>query len=258
MTAPKWYDCTVSNKDGKIALQWVIDRLKNAPTDRFCIGVETGTTGYQHYQIRVVFKKPMTLNELIMLGTEFHNWQPTHVRNFEYCEKDGNFYRSWEGPLARFGTLDLWGWQKEAVEFFDGQDERRILVIVDINGCNGKSYLSKWLVAHHKAVYVPPMQDGQDFMAFGMAKPSTGYIFDMPRSESIKQRKGMWSAVEQFKNGYLYDKRYQFRDKWIEPPKIIVFCNEMPPLEALSEDRWDIFEMKGKGENAYLWLWEGE
>ena len=56
-----------------------------------------------------------------------------------------------------------------------------------------------------------------DFMAFAMAKPDKAYIFDMPRTESVKQRKGMWSAIEQIKNGYLYDKRYQFRDMWIDP-----------------------------------------
>lgn len=78
-------------------------------------------------------------------------------------------------------------------------------------------------------------------MAVAMAKPSKGYVIDLPRADG-KAKKPMWSAIEQIKDGYLYDKRYNWREKWIEPPKIMVFCNDFNASD-LSTDRWQDFEI---------------
>lgn len=97
------------------------------------------------------------------------------------------------------------------------------------------------MVATHRAQFIPPMEKAEDILAVAMAKPSTGYIIDLPRADG-KVKKQMWSAIEQIKDGYLYDKRYNWREKWIDPPKVMVFCNDYDK-NALSTDRWDCFDI---------------
>nr|WCD56398.1 MAG: replication associated protein [Smacoviridae sp.] len=219
-------------------------RILEPIAERFCVGDEKGdTTGYEHLQGRVVFKVGKSLKTLVNMGLGWH-WTPTHVRDFLYVEKEGNFYRSWEKTISKWANIELKAWQKAILEELDNQNDRQVTVIYDEDGNHGKTWFAKYCVATHRATYCPPMQDAQDFMAFAMAKPDKAYIFDMPRSESVKQRKGMWSAIEQIKNGYLYDKRYSFRDMWIDSPKIIVFCNELPDMDTLSRDRWRLYRFE--------------
>jgi len=250
MTAPKWYDLTISKeKSGKTAEE--IGRILEAQgAERYVIGDEVGEGGYEHYQVRVVYKVEHTPEWMILTwGPMGGHVSPTHVRDFKYCEKEGRFYRSWEKAINPFSQIDLLPWQKTVLEAFEAQDDRGVLVVVDVAGGAGKTTLSKYCQVTRKAQYVPPMGEAQDLMAFAMAKPSAGYIFDMPRSNSVKHVKGMWSAIEQIKNGYLYDKRYQYRDQWIAPPKVMIFTNEEPPEERLSADRWKTIHLERFGDS---------
>lgn len=246
MTKPKWYDFTIPREDEKF--ENLCTALKSWKAEKFVIGIETGgNTGYEHWQGRVVFKKPMTLAELLKLqieaGVKPGHWTPTHVHNFDYCEKEGNFYRSWEGALAKYRDLELREWQKECIaDVLGEQSERQCTVIVDYCGNQGKSYLAKHLVVKYGFAYVPAMPNFEDYMFMAMAHSSAkGFIFDLPRADTIQQKKAMWMAMETIKNGYLYDKRYEFREMWIEPPKMLVLCNEEPPKDMLSLDRWRIY-----------------
>lgn len=256
MTAPKWYDMTLSREKlkerGIDGFEKMGQVLENLGSDRYVIGEEKGADGYEHYQIRVVFKKEKDMDALINIFGSFGHVTPTHVRDFNYCEKEGNFYRSWEKVLNKFAEMKLLPWQGQAVGMLNEQNDRTVQVIIDFEGNHGKSWLGKYMQVNRYLQYVPPMGEAMDLMAFAMAKPCRGYLFDMPRSESIKQKKGMWSAIEQIKNGYLYDKRYQYRDMWIDPPKILVFANEEPPMDALSKDRWKLYTFEKWGETDVL------
>lgn len=243
MTEAKWWDFTASK-----AMGWAQDRIipiLEPIADRFVLGDEVGEGGYEHVQGRVVFKVGKELGALQNIMPGVH-WTPTHVRNFDYCEKEGNFYRSWEKGLKQYTNIDLRQWQGQAVAQFKDQGDRTVMVIVDPVGGKGKTVLAKYCVVNRYACYCPPMQDAQDFMAFALAhKNAPGFIFDMPRTESTKQRKGMWSAIEQIKNGYYYDKRYSWQEHWAEKnPRIMVITNEMPDLDTLSRDRWEIYTIK--------------
>lgn len=244
MTEPKWWDFTA--KDEGITAQEVIDLCKDLGCDRFAFGAEVGDGGYRHYQGRIVLSVGKDLKTLSNWNKE-HNvtwhWSPSHVRDFKYVEKEGNFYRSWEDAIAKYGLITLKSWQEIAWNLLKDQDERTVLVIYDPVGNHGKTWFCKWLQATHRAQYVPPFSEAQDFMAYAMSRVAERYVIDMPRAETIKQRKGMWSAVEQIKNGYVYDKRYNFRDAWIGEPKVCVFCNELPDKGTLSADRWAVYAL---------------
>lgn len=260
MTQPKWWDATI--KKESVDLSKLMETL-DEECDRYVIGEEVGKDGYEHYQVRMVCKKPKELstvhNMLARSNPTYAGWiSPTsrEGRNFNYCEKEGRFIRSWEKALRRFATIELDDWQAQLQEIWKHQNERQVDVLYDPQGAIGKTYFSKYMVATHQAEYVPPIGDAMDLMAFALEKPAKAYIFDMPRCESVKQKKGMWSAVEQIKNGFLYDKRYKFRSMWIEPPRVLVMCNELPEMDTLSQDRWRIYHTEKWGDTRVLLPYE--
>lgn len=258
MTAPKWWDLTIPK--GMLTTKQVVEMFERAHSDKFVIGEEVGTlTGYEHFQCKGHFRKPYTQNEIKKIFGESVHCEPSIVKDFTYCEKEGKFYRSWQGALAPFYDLELRPWQGQAIADLKEQSERECTVIIDKIGNHGKSYLSKHLVAKYNYAYVPPMTSAEDYMFMAMAHPSAkGFIFDIPKSENTQQEKAMWSAMETIKNGYLYDKRYSFQEKWIEPPKMLVLTNDKPPKNMLSEDRWRLLELIDRGQASYLTPWEDE
>lgn len=244
MTSPKWYDATISvdnlrqsvvelKDPKKDVIQWVADYFE-PKCERFVIGDEYGENGYHHLQCKLVFKHEWDIKYVIG-WFPWANWSASHTRNFDYCEKEGKYYRSWEKALAPYVTLDPVLWQEWFLDFWEKQDDRKILVVLDKTGGHGKSYMRKMMVARHMAQYIPPMETAKDIMRMAMARPAKGYVIDLPRAEG-KVNDAVWSAIEQLKDGYLWDDRYQFRDMWIEPPKVAVFCNDYKE-GSISEDR---------------------
>lgn len=238
MTEPKWYDVTISRAVVPDIKQ-VIEQMEIIGCERYVIGEEIGKDGFQHWQTRLVLEKGRSWAQMKEIFKTCGHVTPSHVRNFSYCEKAGNFYRSWEKALGKYSMLELLPWQQQALECLTNQGPRRVTVIIDEHGNHGKTYLRKFLQANHFAEYIPPMAEWKDLMRVCMAKPGRGYCFDLPRADTIKQKKGLWMAIESIKDGYLFDDRYTFQEKWIEPPNILVFANEEPPYELLSKDRWD-------------------
>lgn len=251
MTAPKWYDFTLSSEKMKESgfenAEQIGTMFENLGAERYVVGKEVGEGGYEHYQCRVVFKTEKDMGHLVKLFTGRGRVSPTHVRDFKYCEKEGEFYRSWEKALNKYATMEPYVWQGMAMAAFKEQNDRQIDVIVDEKGGAGKTTLAKMMVARRMASYCPQMKDAKDYMRFAMAKASPGYIFDVPRCDNIRERLGMWSAIEQIKNGYLWDDRYSYREQWIDPPKILVIANEKPPTALMSADRWRIYGIKNMG-----------
>lgn len=245
MTAPIWYDVTLPReKATDEELQKFIEALG---VERYAYGREIGEGGYEHYQIRYVLKKPSIWNaQKAIWGPRGGHVSPTsrEGHNFNYVEKEGEFFRSWEGPLRKFATIDFLPWQGQAVAVLQAQNDRQVAVIVDVEGNHGKSWLGKMLEARHIADYCPVNSgEASEYISYCFEYPSKAYVFDIPRSDTIKDKKQMWKAIESIKNGCLYERRYCPKKKWIDPPKILIFANEEPPYELLTKDRWTVYEI---------------
>lgn len=256
MTKPKWYDFTLSReqffKNGcpnpyyGMKHEDIGKQLMEHGAERCVVGEETGEDGYIHFQGRVVWKKGKDEAECYMVLPSAH-WSPTQstVHNFEYPEKEGKFWRSWEGALSKFAVMELYPWQNEVIERLHKQNDRKICVIVDEAGNSGKTTLAKTLTARHEGAYCPPMETPADYMAWALAHSTANiFILDIPKCDDAKKNKALWSAVEQMKNGYLWDKRHHWQEKWIDPPAVLVITNEYPDRTTLSQDRWDIGHME--------------
>nr|WCR62264.1 MAG: replication associated protein [ssDNA virus sp.] len=268
MTEPKWWDFTMSreptftNGSPNPWSELTTDELGKwfmmHGAERCVIGEEEGKDGYKHWQGRIVFQKPTSMGYVVGLVNVAH-WTPTQVRNFDYCEKEGNFWRSWEGALRKFQTMEMYPWQNEVLDRLMKQGDRRICVLVDEYGASGKTTLAKMITARHLGAYCPAMDESKDYMAWALAHSSAGiFVMDIPKSDSRKKNADLWSAVEQMKNGYVWDKRNHWQERWIDPPGILVITNEEPDRTLLSADRWDIGHMEkglicGNKTNTIQW-----
>jgi len=237
-----WWDLTIPKRDVNLEKlkEWV-----ERTADRGAIAEETGEGGYEHYQCRFVYAQP-TIAEALTCMLPTAHVTPSHVRDFDYIYKDGDVWTTWDKVLQRYKEGQLQGWQIEAYERWKDQDERTILVITDPVGGNGKSWLTKYLVARREAVLIPAIGDGRNLMGtvFGAGTASGGYAIDVPRSGTLSA--GFWEQVEQIKNGMLYETRYNFQYKWIEPPRMIITTNKQitkATFKHLSEDRWDVIHI---------------
>lgn len=244
MTDVKWWDATIpEDAVTDEQLQNYLDEL----CTKWAYEHEIGAGGYKHIQLRCVFKvgkQLSTIKNQIPIASAHWSKTQSISRNFDYVEKDGCVIRSWEKVLRPFMTMELLPWQEQAMEMLENQNDRGILIIVDEVGGAGKTTFGKVLEATHKADVCPVCDgDASNYIEYCLNHVSKGYVFDVPKADSIQSKKAMWRAIEQIKNGLLYDRRYTSRKMWIEPPKIVVFANEYPPVGYLSHDRWNVYKI---------------
>lgn len=153
------------------------------------------------------------------------------------------------------GTWDmhrLYDYQKEifSCSFRPvSESTRYVHVIYDPVGCRGKSVIAGLCALYGRGVMLPPMNGGRDggnkelmqtllqiCKSKGMRSPNP-ILIDMPRGNQ-EEPWGVYSAIEQIKNGWLYDCRYTWTEYWINRPEVYVFTNALPSATLLSRDRW--------------------
>lgn len=160
----------------------------------------------------------------------------------EYCMKEGN-YEHFRQRLPRAYAEDdvVWRpWQKKVLDMMD--DPRKIICVVDARGNTGKTFLAMWHAVRHKAAILPLLSSYRDLMRCVYAIPSNIYFVDLPRALTKKQQKELFGALETVKNGYAFDDRYEFKRRYFDSPKVVVYTNNMPDLSLLSLDRWVFIE----------------
>lgn len=239
--------------------------LREAGAKRWAFQEEKAVGGYEHYQGRVSFKAAKRINELKLGGLPWH-WsiessedastfyalkEETRVSG-PYTDKIANAVPPYIPRKFRGGEDTLKPWQRWVLNRVRQQDDRKILFLVDTTGGVGKSFLGAWI-----ALRVPggsrfpsSLSSTEDFLQAAMAKlgatPDREHIcvLDVPRSIIGDPA---WfkfcSALEELKNGQLFDKRYSWKETWIESPKVLVFSNRYPPRACLSADRFDIVDI---------------
>lgn len=242
-------------------LQFMLDN----DVHKFIVAKETGLNGYEHWQIRIKIRnlEPDEKKEFKFFKEGFG--QSCHVEEcsetWEYEKKDGDYWDEGDFNLSRIERLmcrkgELKKWQKDYLKLVRTQDVRTIDVCYDINGNNGKSWLSNHLVETGQAHYVPPYCTTIERMVQTVA---TLYlkewrdilVIDIPRSYTWSAE--ICTAIESIKDGNIMETRFHPVPINVRGIKIIVMCNDEPPKykwvgrgknkvkkPTLSEDRWRI------------------
>lgn len=218
---------------------------------KWCFQKERGEkTGYEHFQGRVSLKVKARVTAARKL------FPKCNVTVTSSCNRDNNFYVTkedtridgpWSDETTRVASfvpvqvrgLTLYPWQQSIIDTKDVYDFRTIDVLIDPKGNNGKSTLTIYAEVFGHAESVHFMEKHKDIMrAVCNCADTSLYLFDIPRGVADCQLGEFFSALEDVKNGKIYDDRYKYRKRFINSPRIWVFMNREPPLSMLSRDRW--------------------
>lgn len=220
-------------------MEWArVNDLKERVYD-YCLAEEGEHEDY-HVHMAVRYETEV-LNGFHMM---FPGWHVDLVMEgqwdkvIDYCKKEGNYTHKQEKiPEVYANEHPVWrSWQKKVLDY--PNDDRKVICVVDERGNVGKTFLAMWHCVRHKAVYIPVMRGYQDIIRMVYASPAKMYFVDLPRALTRKQQKDIYAAAETIKNGYAYDDRYEWKFRYFNAPKIVIFTNVMPDSELLSPDRW--------------------
>ena len=127
-------------------------------------------------------------------------------------------------------------------------DPRKILFLLDTIGNVGKSSFFKYLYFKNptsigRVTYGSASQLRSSFINNRTKKI---YIVDLPRTKGKEDRiEEILSTIEDAKNGMISSNMYGVGTTLLmEPPHIIVSSNYVIDQNALSEDRWESYEIQ--------------
>lgn len=137
-----------------------------------------------------------------------------------------------------------YAWQQAIIELLDGPvNSRSVVWIVDPAGCGGKSS------------FVKSQTEPQRRLSFGIRYGKTSdllsmvcragkkrcYLFDLTRArQGDLCQQDLYAALEQVKDGYVFNTKYEGGVMKMARPHVVVFSNHEPAREFLSLDRWDV------------------
>lgn len=242
-------------KDKKILDKWLKSNCK-----KYVFQLEEGDSGYMHFGGRFSLRKKRRKIELVHIIQQVEElktiWLAPEVTtnndDFYDTKEDTRIEGPWSDqdveiyiPRQCREIVDrLRPWQQQIKDDIGVWDTRTINMIFDPNGNIGKSTFCTYLSATGLARQLPSVNDYKDMLGIVCDLPTSEmYLIDMPRAIKKDKLGGLYSAIESIKNGFAFDLRYQYKEKFFDCPNIWVFSNILPDFTMLSTDRWKIWEV---------------
>lgn len=217
---------------------------------------------YVHFQGRISLKIKKRESDLIKISWhQSVHWSITSNENRDnlfYVMKDDTRI---EGPwtdkdveefmpyqYAHIGKK-LLPWQQYIFDMQDTREPRKVNIIVDTVGNQGKSSFASWMEIMGHGYDMPPCNDGKELIQAALCmwnnttRDPKNVFIDLPRAMAQDQLRGLYTAIEQIKKGKLYDFRYTYKKWWIHSPHVWVFCNTQPTKDYLTANRWIFWEI---------------
>jgi hypothetical protein len=232
---------------------------------------EISKTSYDHFQGRISLNEKKRINEV---NNIFHDKKiMAHISKTSTASAKASMFYNYvtkedtriEGPWTdkqrekyiprqyRGKENTLLTWQKQVSDMYehhkgDGFSDRKINVIYDKAGNNGKSTLAHLMRLHLDGVVLPPVNDGEklcqsccDIMMGKEIRNSVPIFIDLPRAMDKSRLYGIYSAIEVILSGYVYDVRHKYKDWDFDTPFLWVCTNIEPDDSMLSKDRWMVW-----------------
>jgi len=139
-------------------------------------------------------------------------------------------------------NITLRPWQEEVIKLIVlPADDRKVNFYVDLRGNAGKSTFAQYICAVYPDI--AQVCDPAEFREMAYLVDTTKHvvIIDVPRYDTAMP----YAFMECCKNKRITSSKYENTVKhFSKPVHVLVFCNAMPNLTALSADRFVITELK--------------
>jgi len=187
----------------KIAKKWAFQKEQ---------GVESG---FVHYQGRLTLLVRRRQTELIKLLNKY-NFKDFHIsRTTTKSSKDCYYVMKEDtridGPWTSEDVVKIVPWhiakitdlrpfQKTIIDDAKNLNDRTINLIIDKQGCKGKSVLGAYIGVHELGRRIPYVNDFKDFMRIIMdTKKERLYVIDIPKAMKKDKRNQFFSGLEELK-----------------------------------------------------------
>lgn len=167
--------------------------------------------------------------------------------SIEYCRKSETKLlngRTWvigvEDLVPQVRTVQPKGWQKDLIDQIPTFLTRKIYWFWEPLGNKGKSEIVKWLVIHRKAMVMSGKGADIKNVIIKMKVKPTMVILDIPRSS---QGCVSYTALEEVSNGIFFSGKYEGGMCVFDAPIMLVFANEEPNKDKMSQDRWEVRDL---------------
>lgn len=135
------------------------------------------------------------------------------------------------------------GWQRELQTALEQEpDERSIRFYVDELGNAGKSWFCRWCMTNYPEETQILRIGKRDDLAHAIDCSKTIFLFDIPRNQMIYLQ---YSVLEMLKDRMIFSPKYESNMKILaQPVHVIVFSNEQPDRDALTNDRYRVTHIR--------------
>lgn len=157
--------------------------------------------------------------------------------------------KPYTGQDILFLNTQLRDWQRMVLGLIETKPAplRKIYYFYDPVGASGKSLFSKWLTFNRPGLvgHIDDAGTANQLKATAYnLGPKEVYIVDLPRVRSNTQDDIM-RVVEMIKGGKLTTSLYGGAEVILfDPPLVIMFSNNLPDVETMSYDRWEIYHIQ--------------
>lgn len=144
-------------------------------------------------------------------------------------------------PNQAVRTGDPRGWQCDLSDLLrTDADDRMINFYVDIHGNTGKSWFCGWALSSIPGVQVLSVGKRDD-LCYAIDETKWIFLIDVPRLQMEFLR---YEVLEMIKNRLIFSPKYQSSVKALaRSAHVVVFSNEHPSMNALSDDRYNVIEL---------------
>lgn len=142
-------------------------------------------------------------------------------------------------PNPVLETREYRDWQADLADQISQEaDDRSVIFVVDPQGGTGKSFFVRKFISEHFEITQRLSVGKRDDLAYAIDPKKKVFLFDIPRGNMEFLQYGI---LEQLKDRMVFSPKYKSVNKILEhTPHVVIFCNEMPDLNAMTEDRYKL------------------
>lgn len=213
------------------------------------IGNICGTPHLQGYVEFIRKVRPLSLFEKCCPKLfHFEKCRGTREENVAYCTKDGDVV--WRKGIEEkyIHNIRLKCWMKNIIKDIIEKepDKRSVYWFWEPVGGVGKTDFQKYVFTHYDNVCVLSGKGSDmknaiiEYQKLKLMLPKI-VLINIPRCNYDYVS---WCGIEEIKDMFFYSGKYEGGMVCGRNPHVIIFANEEPPLEKMSNDRWKVIEIK--------------